>query len=97
MAVLSDLGRVPQMLLDDMMEMVVPSLLSNEEVDAILEDLKGRGIVVNDKWAAFDPNPSAASQHESAFFNDRLPKLHQDIVDSARCIAIGSLPNTLNT
>jgi hypothetical protein len=96
MAVLSDLGRVPQMPLDDMMKMLIPSLLLEEEVDAVLEDLKARGIVPNDKWAAFDPKPSAASQHESAFFEDRLPKLHQDIVDSARRVAIGSLP-PLNT
>ena len=40
MAVLSDLGRVPQMPLDDMMEMVIPSLLSKEEVDAILVYLR---------------------------------------------------------
>jgi len=83
--------------LDDMMEMVMPSLLSKEEVDAILEDLKGRGIVANDKWAAFDPNPSATPERESAFFNSRLPKLHQDIVGSARRVAVGSLPTTLNT
>jgi hypothetical protein len=33
MAVLSDLGRVPQMPLDNMMEMLIPSLLSEEEVN----------------------------------------------------------------
>jgi len=95
--VLSDLGRVPQMPLHDMMEMLIPSLLSEAEVDAVLEDLTAHGIVSNNKWAAFDPEPSAVSQHESAFFNDRLPKLHRDIVGGARRIAIGSLPQPLNT
>jgi len=45
--VLSDLGRVPQIPLNAMMEMVLPSLLSTEEVDAILEDLEGNDIVTN--------------------------------------------------
>ena len=34
LAVLSDLGRVPQMPLDAMMQMLIPPLLSEEEVEA---------------------------------------------------------------
>lgn len=34
------------------------------------------------KWAVFDPNPSASSKRESIYFNERLPKLRQHIIDS---------------
>ena len=90
--VLADLGHVPQMPLDAMMEMVMPSLLSNEQIGAILEDLETRGVLAGDKWKAFDPQPSASSETESKFFNNRLPKLCQDIVDSAS--RVGQLPPT---
>ena len=36
-------------------------------LDAILEDLERYGIVAKDKWAVFDPNPSASSEHERLF------------------------------
>jgi len=78
--------------LDAMMEMVMPSLLTNEQVEVILEDLEARGIIAGDKWQAFDPKPSASSEAESNFFNNRLPKLCQDIVDSA--LRVANLPLT---
>ena len=90
--ILADLGLVPQMPLDVMMEIVMPSLLSNEQIGVILEDLEARGIVSGDKWKAFDPKPSASSETESNFFNNRLPKLCQDIADSASRVT--TLPPT---
>ena len=95
MAVLSDLGRVPQMPLDDMMEMVMPSLLSNEQVNAILEDLNDRDVIANGTWRAFDPKPSVSSETESKVFNQRLPELRRHIVDSAYRVA--NVPPALKT
>jgi hypothetical protein len=93
-AAISNLGRVPQIPLDTMMEMLMPSRLSNDDVDGILRDLQGCGFVANSKWAVFDPNPSASSEREPTYFYERLPRLHRDIVDSKRRVTPGSLSST---
>jgi len=94
LAVLSDLGRVPQMPLDAMMEMLIPPLLSAEDVEAIIEDLTRERVIINSRWAAFHPNPSASSEREPDFFKERLPGLCRDVVGAARRVASGSLPAT---
>ena len=90
--VIADLGRVPQMPLDAMMEMVMHSLLSNEQVDAILEELSNSGVIANGTWRAFDPKPSLYSETESKVFNQRLPKLRRNIVNST--YRVTNLPTT---
>jgi len=93
-AVLSDLGRVPQIPLDAMMQMLIPPLLSAEDVEAIIEDLTREHVITDNRWTAFDPNPSASSEREPDFFRERLPGLCRAIVGAARRVASGSLPAT---
>ena len=69
------------------LKMVMPSRLSNEVIDAILEDLERRDVVANDQWAAFNPNPSAPSEHQANFLNRQFPELRRDIVGSAWGVA----------
>ena len=62
----------------------MPSQLKEEELDTILGDLERQGTIVDGKWAAFIPHPSASPEREPDLFNDYLPKLRRGVLYSVR-------------
>lgn len=82
-AILEGIDSVPQLSLNDLMELVLPPVLSLDQEEAVLADLKYNCAILNDKWSAFNPNPSTLLESDPTYFQYHLPQLAQNVVISA--------------